>query len=452
MSLSNTSSNQPQNYASPCSLAGAVCALAGIDGIDILVNGPSSCTGFTTGLVDGGHPIRERNSPVFSRIATGGLPRIPCSEITDADVILGIGDKLTHAVETLAVKRSCERIAIINSCSLSLIGEDATNILKDHALADRILYLESTGCSKSSATGHNEAMIQLIDRLARPQTSPQEKTVNLLGLSIVQYGWKHDLAEMQRLLDLAGIRLNTALAAGCSLDAVRGITDAALNVVVNPDYGLEIARFMESRYGTPYIAAPRLPIGFEPTYQFMADLLAVFDLAMPAALEAEARRCRREAVLALSHSPRSDLLRGLPVAVFGEWSFVSGLACFLEQYLGCAPVILGIEGKGEVTLDEITDWHDDKACQTEILLNPDAGQKLAAIKEKRPVILFGSTFEEYLLAQAGYAPAFFVQTTGPGFQRVNLVHRPYIGFAGVLTFVEAMLNCRLTERYPYTEI
>ena len=255
---------------------------------------------------------------------------------------------------------------------------------------------------------------------------------------------------MQRLLTMAGIRLNTALAAGCPLAAVHGITDAALNVVVNPDYGLDIARFMESRYGIPYIAADRMPIGFAATDQLMTDLLAAFDLAMPAALEAEARRCRREAILALSHSLRSDLLRGLPVAIFGEWSFVAGLACFLEQYLGCAPVILGIEGKQEITFDEIADWHDNKTCPTEILLNPDAGQKLAAIKAKRPVILFGSAFEEYLLAQAGHAPAFYVQTTGPGFQRVNLVHRPYIGFAGVLTFVEAVLNCRLTERYPYT--
>jgi nitrogenase molybdenum-iron protein alpha/beta subunit len=216
--------------------------------MEILVNGPSACTSFATAVIDGCHPLRPRNSAVFSRLSAKGLPRIPCSEITDTDVILGIGNKLIQAVEKLASKRSCECIAIVNSCSLSLIGEDAENILKDHALYDRTLYLESIGCTKSVAKGFSEAVIQLVKKVAMQRSVSEEPAVNILGLPISQYSWKHDHREIRRLMSLVGVKVNAVVAAGSTLSQIRELPNASLNVVINPDYGLEIAQFLEERF------------------------------------------------------------------------------------------------------------------------------------------------------------------------------------------------------------
>lgn len=449
MSVSILSNNRVMNYGLPCSFTGALFALSGIDGIDVLVNGPSSCTGFATGLLDGCHPLRERNSAHFSRLAVSGHPRIPCSEITDTDVILGVGDKLVQSVELLTRKRSCECIAIVNSCSLSLIGEDASNILKDHPLSDKILYLESTGCSKTVARGFTETIIKLIEKVVNTQAHPEEKTVNILGLPISQYSWKHDIREIQRLMALAGLKVNTVLAARSSLDEIRQLLTASLNIVLNPDYGLEIARFLKKRHRMPYIASERMPIGFDATRKLMDEVLDFFNLSAMAALDEEERRCRKEAVLALSHSQRTDLIRGLPVAIFGEWAFVSGLSLFLKDYLGCCPVILGIEGREKLNPEEVERLQAGTKEHIEILLNPDSDAVMAAINTYRPAITFGSAFEEYLLTQIAYSPKFFIQTTPPGFNRTNLVYRPYIGFTGALTFMDDILNCKLTNQYPY---
>ncbi len=450
MSVSMQSSNQLMNYALPCSMAGAVCALSGIEGIEILVNGPSSCTGFTTGLVDGCHPLRERNAARFSRLAQKGHPRIPCSEITDADVILGIGNKLIQSVETLAAKRSCECIAVVNSCSLSLIGEDAANILKNQPLSGKIVYLESTGCGKSFAKGFSDAMIQLIGQVTGPRTVRRDPVINILGVPVTQYSWKHDVREIRRLMAMAGIQVNTILAAQASLEEVRQLLAAPLNVVIHPAYGLEIADFMKRRFDQPYIAPSMMPIGFDANRKLMSDVLGFFNLSTTAALDDEERQCRKEALLALSHSQRSDMLRGLPVAIFGEYDFVAGLSFFLRDYLGCHPVLLGIAGCEEVNCEDIktlyTDGYDDVA----IVLSPDGDQAAAAIRKTQPVIIFGSAFEEYLMAQMDYCPKFFVQTSTPGYNHANLVHRPYIGYAGALTFIDAVLDCKLTNRYPYS--
>ena len=445
-----TACDTMRNYGLPCSLTGAMMALTGVHGVEILVNGPSSCTGFATGILDGCHPAKVRNAMGFSRLSANGHPRIPCSEITDADVILGISEKLTEAVEKLDAKRACDCIAIVNSCSLSLIGEDVANIMQDHAAADRIFYLESTGCGKSLAKGYSEALIQLIDRVSQPHEVADSATVNILGFCIGQYSWKHDLKEIRRLMALAGIRVNTALSARCTLDDIRDLPAAALNVVITPEYGLEIAEFLKRQFGTPYITTPHMPIGFDATRQLMDDVLSHFNLAAPAALIHEETYHRREAVLALSHASRTEYIRGLPVAVFGEWDFAVGSARFLKDYLGCDPVILGIQGHetGDHRASETIDG--SLFPSTEIMLNPDADQVMATIDEKKPVILFGSSFEEFILTNMTYTPKYFIQTTTPGLNRANLIYRPTIGFAGALTFIEGILDQPLTARYPYT--
>ena len=211
MNCSTSGFESLPNYGLPCALTGVLCALSGISGVEVLVNGPSSCTGFSTGVLDSCNPLQERNSRHFSRLAALGHPRIPCSEITDADVILGTGEKLIRAVDILAQKRECTCIVIVNSCSLSLIGEDAATIMAGHPMADKILYLESASCGKPMATGYADALICLMDHLADPGSLPGEPAVNILGLPPYQYSWKHDLAEIRRLMAMAGIRINTIL-------------------------------------------------------------------------------------------------------------------------------------------------------------------------------------------------------------------------------------------------
>lgn len=450
MKLSTHSHNPVCHYGVPCSLTGALCALSGIDGIAVLVNGPSSCTGFATGLIDGCHPLKERNALCFSRLARNGHPRIPCSEITDADVILGIGEKLLQAAEKLENKRRCEHLAIVNSCSLSLIGEDVPAIFSDHALSDKILFLESTGCGKTASQGFCEALIKLIEAVSPDRSAIGKTAVNILGLPINQYAWKHDNREIRHLMTLAGLEVNTVLSAGCTLEEIRRLPAAALNVVINPDYGLDIARFMQTRFNTPYIATDHLPIGFETTRRLMAAVLCWFNLSAPARLIEEEHRCRREAFLALSHSARTEMIRGLPVAVFGEWGFVSGLSLFLETYLGCRVAVKGIQGRDTSGDDENAGVCAGARKQSDVLFNPHMDQALAALEKHRPVIIFGSAFEQHLLARATYSPSFFIQTTAPGFSRTNIVYRPHIGYNGALTFIEAILNCRLTAQYPYS--
>jgi light-independent protochlorophyllide reductase B subunit len=293
-------------------------------------------------------------------------------------------------------------------------------------------------------------MIQLIDRVSQPHEPSDSASVNILGFCIGQYSWKHDLREIRRLMNLAGIQVNAVLSARCTLDDIRQLPAAALNVVINPEYGLEIAGFLGKRFGTPFITPPHMPIGFDATRQLMDDVLAHFNLAAPAALIQEEAYYRREAVLALSHASRTEYIRGLPVAVFGEWDFAVGLARFLKDYLGCDPVILGIQG--HETEDQRASETIDGSLfpSTEIMLNPDADQVMATIDEKKPVILFGSSFEEFILTNITYSPKYFIQTTTPGLNCANLIYRPTIGFAGALTFIESILDQPLTARYPYS--
>jgi nitrogenase molybdenum-iron protein alpha/beta subunit len=69
-----------------------------------------------------------------------------------------------------------------------------------------------------------------------------------------------DLREVRRLLSLAGISVISALPAGASLETMRKMGAAALNVVICETSGLEAARYLEERFGTPYLVTD-FPIG-----------------------------------------------------------------------------------------------------------------------------------------------------------------------------------------------
>ena len=231
------------------------------------------------------------------------------------------------------------------------------------------------------------------------------------------------------------------------MESIRSVPRAGLNLVITPGYGLAIAKFLKERFNMPYISPRHMPIGFDATASLLSEVLDFFGLPAPSELTAEENRCRREALLALSHSSRSEMIRGLPVAVFGERGFTVGLTDFLKSYLGCCPVLAAVQGADDGDAQTIARAAGPDA---RILFNPDPGLAMEAVGQAKPAILFGSSFERYIMDQMSYHPRFFVETGLPRFNRANLVFRPHIGFAGALTFIEAVLNCPLTPAYPYT--
>ncbi len=241
-----------------------------------------------------------------------GQPRVPCTYLDKRDYVYGSKDKLLEALDYLQDHMPPQLLVIINTPGAALIGDDLERIAAEKITKFPFLIVETPGYSRHVWNGYEKACLKLLEHLLPAENSKRQKTtrksVNLLGLSIYQKYYEGDLAEWKRLLDLAGMEVNCALCCDCTLDEIRHIGNADLNLVIDPAYGQKTAEYLQSLYGTPYIALPGVPIGFSACEELIRQAAHACNCDTDA-FDKEAEKARARSYLFLSHL---DALSGLP--------------------------------------------------------------------------------------------------------------------------------------------
>ena len=62
--------------------------------------------------------------------------------------------------------------------------------------------------------------------------------------------------------------------AGSELETLQKIPAAQLNIVINEELGLETAKYLKERYGTPYVVAG-IPYGLKGTLRWLEKIAEV---------------------------------------------------------------------------------------------------------------------------------------------------------------------------------
>ncbi|MCI5687542.1 MAG: oxidoreductase [Emergencia sp.] len=229
-------------------------------------------------------------------------------------------------------------LAVVNSPGAALIGDDLKRIASEIIQDRPVIALESPGYSRHIWDGYSKACSDLIDRLVpskcRFASDDDMKCVNLLGLSIFHKYYQGDIIELKRLLALCGIDVNCSLCCDCSVEEIKNLRKASLNVVVDPVYGLETAKILKQRYNMPYLSLPGLPVGFSDTERFIHTVSCALSL-QSSKFDVESEKARARAYIYLS---RLNSLTGLPkgakFAVHGTASQCLAYSRFLIHYLG----------------------------------------------------------------------------------------------------------------------
>ena len=237
----------------------------------------------------------------------------------------------------------------------------------------------------------------MIDKLCAPKER-KAREVNLLGLSIYQKYHARDMEEIKRLLGLCGISVNTALLCESSLSEIRSVPEASLNVVIDPDWGLDSAEYLKERFGTPFVVSEYgYPVGFKAMEKLITDIAGMLDTDPEPALT-EIKKARAEVYL---HIARMSSLTGLPKGahfeVYGSDAVKRGYSAFLTEYLG------------------MTEDHDDP----EIVLGD--GNTIAMLKAEGKKICG----IEISLPSIGY---------------IDVIQKTHLGAKGGMFLIEQILN------------
>ncbi|MDR1162471.1 MAG: nitrogenase component 1 [Candidatus Accumulibacter sp.] len=406
----------------PDSLTGAIFAVEGVKDVCVVLNGPTGCKFYHSAISDSQY-IRSLSfhPSEYSERFHFGQARIPSTFLDAHDYVFGSREKVSEILRVLAQK-DYKLIAVINSPGAALIGDDVEHLLAGKNDGVARFALESTGYSGYFGTGYQNALIKVFDAIEPARRKPRKNAVNLLGLSIYQKHFENNRRALEDLLKDCGAEVIAAPGAGDDVETLKRIAEAALNVVVYPEYGRKIAEKLESDYGTPTLILDEgPPIGFDASEAFVRQVARFLGLD-PKNAEDRIGRARARAYLTLA---RYSSLLGLPKGALFSIKAEASLACALTQwlcgYLGMIPAAIstlpdaesGFTEKLETWLDGI---HCRDALQNPILETPThivfadgntisglklSGQKCCGVEIALPTLGYLDVTEKTLLGERG---------------------------------------------------
>lgn len=184
-----------------------------------------------------------------------------CSGLRHMDAILGndnlLIDRIVKAAESLKPKF----IALLGSPVPMVIGADYEGIM--HEVEERT-GIPSFGFDTKGLAyygkGISMAVISLIKKFCQKETVPETERsgINLIGVTPLDFGNKGCEKDFIAFFEGEGITVNCSFSAGHSIEAIQNSVKSKLNVVVSQS-GIEVAKFMEKKYGIPYITGT--PVG-----------------------------------------------------------------------------------------------------------------------------------------------------------------------------------------------
>ena len=356
------------------SLNGAIFAIEGIKDACAILNGPTGCKFYHSAISDSQYMRGLSFDAIqYSNSYYMGQARVPSTYLDGHDYVFGSGEKLTAILKEIA-KEDFSLIAVINSPGAALIGDDLESFLKKEISDIPYFSIENTGYSGSFSEGYQNAIIKALGSIGlgrslegkvfrcydvkKTQTSEirsdtgvnkskesekGECSVNLLGFNIYQKYFSENVQAIKSLLECCGISVVSAPGAGDKVETLQRMPEADFNVILYPEYGKEIARWLEKTYDIPSISLEEgLPIGFDGTESFIKQICQEVGANPERAID----RINRARAKAYLHLTRYTSLLGLPkgssFGIKAEASVCYALTKWLCSYLGMIPAAITV--------------------------------------------------------------------------------------------------------------
>jgi len=328
--------------ANACQMALTLMMAATVENSAIVVHAPGGCGALL-------HSLSVQSAK--GRARRGKEPKpVPwlSTNLTEADVIGGGEKKLLETIKYADREFRPEIIFVVVTCAPSIIGDDTEEVVRQarSQVSADVVSLYCPGFRSRVVASAYDAFyhgilrgLELspkpwVDYRPLPQGSPESelaeenyrfeksRTVNVWNATSIG---PSDEEEVRRLLTALGLKVRF-FAEYSSRDELRMVSEAALNVSmcnVHDDYML---KFLEEKFGTPYVIAG-MPIGFRHTRQWLVSIAQRFGLEKQAnALADYEEKLAKEAI-----EPFVEQVMGKKVLICGGVVRVGAEATMLAE-------------------------------------------------------------------------------------------------------------------------
>jgi chlorophyllide a reductase subunit Z len=344
------------------------------------------------------------------------LQNVTCSELSENEVTLaGTLGVLKEKVGIASAEG--KQVFIVSTPMSELIGA-AWTTENEHVLGSP-LFFDAHALDDDEWKSRDRALLFLWQNRAhfvRPQTLPKiasaVPSVNIIGPTYGCFNSYSDLAEMKRLIEGIGARVNLVYPFEAASYETVDLADAGANVLLYQEFGTSLAR----ETGLPTLSAP---IGLEPTTRFLIDLGEA--LGLQAQARAFIEREKRTTLAAwqdIWRSTHSDFFANAPIAIVAPPTYKDGLTAYLGDELGLPIMFSAYRTGPESTPNEVV-------------------REALRDASPAPMLVFGSINERMIIAQEKI-PSRFMQCSFPGAVVRRATGTPFVGYAGAVWLLQCI--------------
>jgi len=300
----------------PSDRMGIIWSLLALQGAIVLEYGPAGTTHYSMGLY-GGLGLRFQN-------------RMFTTHMSEDDVVMGDVTRLEDALVELDKNYAPKVIFVVASSVTAVIGTDIKGVCRymQNEVKAKLVAFEQGGFRGDYSIGLSETYKLLVRNLPQKDVAQEKGVYNIIGASMWRYRMESDIWEIKSLLSEAlGLSCNACLCCDTSVEELEDMGQAQVNIVLGNE-GLAAAKYLEEKFGTPYVYA--VPYGYSGTLSFLEQV-------------GEAVGREPDSMLLLRLQTKEKSLSGLSLfsmmgnnksrkaVVKGDYDLVQGVSAFLEQ-------------------------------------------------------------------------------------------------------------------------
>lgn len=242
------------------------------------------------------------------------------SGLSEMDAILGNDEKFVRDVTRAAAELSPRFIALASSPIPYMNGTDFPGLsrLIEQQTGTPTFFVPTNGMH-DYVPGAGRALAEIADRFVRQPSQRRRHSLNLLGVTPLDFGAPDAAQRLRDRLASAGWKVLSCWAMGDDLDTLAQAGEASVNLVVSA-VGRPAAERLHQRFGTPYVAG--LPVD-----GFARPLFAALE---------QAEQTGRSQIPYLQRGREGTR----PVTLIGEPVTMGSLASAIWRKRGCSTRVL----------------------------------------------------------------------------------------------------------------
>ncbi len=417
-----------ENPRNGCGLHGAIQTIEEIQGIIPIVHSNAGCavqnylankaSGFGNGYVSG-----------FS---------IPGTNVQERHIIFGGASRLREQIKNTIKVVEGDLYIVLNSCESAMVGDDIASMTKEAVeQGEPVIDCLIAGFHGDSHYGYEKVVTDIIQKLPTVKSSTQEKEaklVNILGiLPQKDIYFKGDIAEIKRILEGIGLKVNTFFNSENGVKEFWKAPNASLNLVFSK-WGITAADKLKELYGIPSLIFQTIPTGIlevEKFVQTLAEQLELNQEEVSDFLQKEEKIFNYHFRSIADSFYEDDVSR--TIAVVGDESNVIRIVSFLKEYLGAVVEVVVITDffpSAEIPRDKKAE--ELRELAHEVYFTQDGTEIRNILVDSEAELILGSSLEN---GAAEEKEILNLEISYPVYNK-TIINKSYAGVRGALTLTE----------------